>query len=190
MKSSAQNADKLLIAAILGVEALGIYFFAYNAGLGLTATLGRAISNCLMPHLCTAQRAGKSAAAVWKGLTPTLFGGAALLFLSQAAAALLYVPIIFGEQWREHTMVVFILCLAATPRFLTESTAQLLRSLGKSDIESKINAVIASLTMIALAMGAHLGGVFGAVVALTITSWAVEPALAIAGYKLAKKVSL
>lgn len=189
MKSCAQNVDKLLIAAILGVEALGIYFFAYNAGLGLTTTLGRAISNCLMPHLCTAKRAGKSAAAVWKGLTPTLFGGAALLFLSQAAAALFYVPIVFGEQWREYTIAVSILCLAAMPRFLTESTAQLLRSVGKANIESIINTTIASLTLIALAIGAYSGGILGAVIAITATAWIIEPALAVAGYKFSKKAS-
>ena len=43
--------DKLIVGAMLGIEALGIYYFAYNAGLGLSLSLTNALNASLYPHL-------------------------------------------------------------------------------------------------------------------------------------------
>ena len=45
------NIDKILVWSILGVEALGIYFFAFNAGIGLSLSLTSALSYSLYPEL-------------------------------------------------------------------------------------------------------------------------------------------
>ncbi len=47
-----QNLDYLLVGYVLGVEALGIYFFAFNAGLGISLALINALGNAFFPHLC------------------------------------------------------------------------------------------------------------------------------------------
>jgi O-antigen/teichoic acid export membrane protein len=45
------NLDKLLVTAILGVEILGVYYFAFNAGLGLSLSLTNALSASVYPAL-------------------------------------------------------------------------------------------------------------------------------------------
>jgi len=45
------HCDKLLIGALLGTEALGLYYFAFNAGLGITQSLVTASNLVLFPHL-------------------------------------------------------------------------------------------------------------------------------------------
>lgn len=46
------NFDYLIVGAFLGIEQLGIYFFAFNAGLGISLTIIQSISAALYPHLC------------------------------------------------------------------------------------------------------------------------------------------
>ncbi|MEL7113468.1 MAG: oligosaccharide flippase family protein, partial [Pseudomonadota bacterium] len=49
--------DKFIVSFTLGIEALGLYYFAFNAGLGVSTALNRAFSNAVYPHLCaTADR--------------------------------------------------------------------------------------------------------------------------------------
>ena len=45
------HADKLLVGALLGTEALGLYYFAFNAGLGITQSIVAACNLVLFPQL-------------------------------------------------------------------------------------------------------------------------------------------
>ena len=49
------QADKLVVGAMMGAETLGIYFMAFNAGLGLATSFTQAFSVVLFPHLCAAE---------------------------------------------------------------------------------------------------------------------------------------
>ena len=46
------NLDKLIISAALGVTALGTYYFAFNAGIGIVGALATAFGTVIYPHLC------------------------------------------------------------------------------------------------------------------------------------------
>ncbi|MGS0692260.1 oligosaccharide flippase family protein [Shewanella sp. 30m-9] len=47
-----QNIDYILIGYFLGLEALGIYFFAFNASLGISLGLVQSYGTALYSHLC------------------------------------------------------------------------------------------------------------------------------------------
>lgn len=146
------QADKLLVGALLGAEALGLYFMAFNAGLGLTTSFGVAFSTVLFPHLC---RAREPHAALREAL------GFALLILApvvclQALAAPLYVPLLYGSGWEEISPVVSILCLAAIPGLIWAAAAQFLRAADRPAEEFHLTALTTAALMVStLAMAGH-----------------------------------
>lgn len=140
VKSCRLQADKLVVGAILGAEALGIYFMAFNAGLGLASSFTQAFSIVLFPHLCTAQNRraalGKSLAIAAVALTPVV--------VAQALFAPLYVPLLLGPTWAEHAHIVSILCLAALPALVWTGVAGWLRSENRPKVELAISAILAA----------------------------------------------
>ncbi|MGL4881215.1 MAG: oligosaccharide flippase family protein, partial [Waterburya sp.] len=49
------NLDYLIVGRFLSIEALGIYYFAFNAGLGISLGIITSIKSALLPHLCDAR---------------------------------------------------------------------------------------------------------------------------------------
>lgn len=110
IKTLRNNLDKLLIGRLLGLEALGLYYFAVNAGMGLSLSLVTAFNTAVYPHLCRLRHphAGSQTLAwepanhdFWRGYRRSLklvgMIGVAVLGL-QCIAAPWYVPLVFGEQ--------------------------------------------------------------------------------------------
>ncbi|GHF59131.1 oligosaccharide flippase family protein [Seohaeicola zhoushanensis] len=118
------QADKLIVGMLLGTEALGIYFMAFNAGLGLANSFSQAFSIVLFPHLCTAadhRVALRQALALSLGLiTPAV--------VLQALLAPVYVPLLLGPGWADISGIVSVLCLAAVPGIVWTAAAQWLRA--------------------------------------------------------------
>ena len=149
------HADKFIIGGVFGVEALGIYYFAYNAGLGLSGSLGNAFNLALYPHLCEARRLSHDLRAVFDKTLKT--GGLLLItvFVAQAFASLFYVPIIFGEQWAFAAPLVAILCLAAPAILICQACGTALRTQGSVRFEMATTAIITLAAMSALTIGAQ-----------------------------------
>ena len=130
-KAARMHADKLVIGSLMGAEALGLYFLAFNAGLGLATTFSQAFATALFPHLCAADdRAAALRHAVYLSL-----GVIAPLVVLQSLAAPYYVPVLFGDGWDGISDVVAILCLAAIPGVLWSGAAQWLRTHDKPQVE-------------------------------------------------------
>jgi O-antigen/teichoic acid export membrane protein len=151
------NLDKAIIGALLGVEALGTYSFAFNAGFGLSMTLTSALATAALSHLAHARHSGGDVVrafddALWKAILPV----AALIGI-QALAALIYVPILFGERWAFAAPYVAILCLAATTKPLFDGASQLLRVDGRTWHEVAGTSVFSAVSLSALAVAATLG---------------------------------
>ena len=134
VKSLRLQADKLLIGALLGAEALGIYFFAFNAGLSLATSASIAFSRVVYPRIATAANRSKAAKeAVWLATLVTT-----PVILLQAVLAPYYVPILFGQNWAFISPTVSILCLAAIPSMLWAGTAQWLRAENRAGNEFNV----------------------------------------------------
>lgn len=146
------QADKLVVGAMLGAESLGIYFMAFNAGLGLATSFTQAFSVVLFPHLCGAEdRQG----ALRHSLVISLLLLTPLVVL-QAALAPVYVPLLLGDDWSAVAHVVSILCLAAIPTVIWSATAGWLRSEGRPGQELIVSAILAAaLILNTTALAAH-----------------------------------
>ncbi|WP_170599917.1 oligosaccharide flippase family protein [Ruegeria arenilitoris] len=147
------QADKLVVGAMMGAEALGIYFMAFNAGLGLATSFTQAFSVVLFPHLCAAE---DKHGALRHGLGLSLLILTPLVLL-QAALAPVYVPLLLGQGWAEIAPVVSVLCLAALPTVIWSAVAGWLRSENRPVTELRVSTVLAVGLIANTALMAPLG---------------------------------
>ena len=161
--------DKILVGAMLGVEALGIYYFVFNAGIGLSLSLTGALSNALYPHFAVVAAQPHQ---LLKRLDSSQLQKAlpiAAVVLLQAALAPIYVPLLFGAKWSGSAWMVAVLCASASTKLFADSSAQALRAVGETRLElaGTLGITVLSLTALALGLG-H--GLSTAVLALALAS--------------------
>ncbi len=144
VKALRLQADKLIIGTLLGAEALGPYFMAFNAGLGLATSFSTAFSTVLFPHLCASDNKD---VALRQGyfLAMVLISPVVLL---QAVLVPYYVPVLFGAGWSGIEDIVSILCLVAIPTTLWSATAGWLRATGRAQQEFWVTAVMTAALML------------------------------------------
>lgn len=147
------QADKLVVGAMLGAESLGIYYMAFNAGLGLATSFTQAFSVVLFPHLCASD---DKLNAVRHGLGLSLLMLTPLVVL-QAMLAPVYVPFLLGDGWHDVAHVVSILCLAALPTVIWSAVAGWLRAEGRPVTELRISALLAFALVLNTALLAPFG---------------------------------
>jgi PST family polysaccharide transporter len=153
VKALRLQADKLIVGTLMGAEALGLYFMAFNAGLSLANSFSVAFSTVLFPHLCASENKGL---ALRQGLVlaMTLISVAVI---TQALAAPYYVPILFGPGWDGLAQIVSILCLVAIPTTLWSATAGWLRATGRAGREFWVTAAMTVALMLNTVLLAPLG---------------------------------
>ncbi len=148
--------DKLIVGALLGVKALGIWYFAFNAGLGITTSFVGAFGTVLFPWLCKAADREGQAARYRRGL-----GIGLVLFLPVTLAQVLlspiYVPLLFGTQWTDAVPLVALLGLAALPMVAAAATTAWLRATGATGVDAAISAAATTASLMGLALAARHG---------------------------------
>lgn len=138
IKTLRLQGDKLVIGAALGAEALGLYFFAFNAGLSLGTSISMAFARVVFPKIAeSTNRAQATGEMLWLGLLLTT-----PIVLLQALAAPVYVPLLLGEHLAHIAPIVSILCLAAIPTMLWTGTAQWLRAEDQAGTELVFTAAL------------------------------------------------
>ena len=153
VKALRLQADKLVIGLMLGAEMLGLYFMAFNAGLGLATSFSQALSVALFPHLCSAK---DRTAALRQALMLSVALIAPVVVL-QALAAPYYVPVLFGDGWDGIDDVVSILCLAAIPSVIWSAAAQWLRSNERPQAEFWVTVLLTAALIANTALLAPYG---------------------------------
>jgi len=147
------NVDYLIVGQYLGIEALGMYYFAFNAGSGITLSLLNTFMAPLYPHICAVrndylqfkQRYFSSLKKVSVVLVP--------LICLQAALAPIYVPVVFGEKWVSAIPVMILICLSIIPRIYAWASGLLLNAIDKTRISlyiSVASTVIFVLSILAV----------------------------------------
>lgn len=148
------HGDKLLVGALLGAEALGLYYFAFNAGLGITQSFVAACNLVLFPHLA------KSGAGELGGEFRRSFALGILVLLpvvlAQALLAPFYVPVVFGENWVETTPLIAVLALAALPLYAGAVLGARYRALKQPKTETGLMAAATVAALIGLTAGAQV----------------------------------
>ncbi|MBT9311114.1 lipopolysaccharide biosynthesis protein [Leptothoe kymatousa] len=120
------NIDYLLIGRFFSVDQLGLYFFAFNAGLGLSLTAINMVSNSVFPYLCEARDSLTSLKKSYKRSLKICAGIIFPLVILQSSLAPIYVPIVFSAKWAPAIPVLILICLSALPRPFALVAEQLL----------------------------------------------------------------
>lgn len=145
--------DKVLVGGMLGIEALGIYYFVFNAGIGLSLSLTTALSSALYAHFAAVAAAPRQ---LLERLDRSLVHKAvpiAGLVLLQSALAPLYVPLLFGPKWSESSWMVAVLCASAAAKLFADTASQALRAAGATRFELAGMATVTVVSLAALTLG-------------------------------------
>lgn len=155
LKSLRSNVDRLLIGAILGVEALGIYFFAINAGSGMSFALIKAYNTAIMPQLCEAMRTTTAALTAYRNALIKFAVFIVPIITLQLALAPWYVPIVFGEQWHSAIPVLMLLCGAMIFAGMVEVATSALRAYNNTALDLRLSAITTGLYLCAVLLGSQ-----------------------------------
>ncbi len=150
------NLDKLIVSGLLGVTALGSYYFAFNAGIGILGALATAFGTVIYPYLCNPQGQGRSQAVLNLIITTGLvvFG---ILSAAQFFLAPIYVPLVFGAHWTHAIPLIQILSLAGIPLAMGAVTSAYLRATGRAKLDVWIGLSVCTVTLGAMFAGAQVG---------------------------------
>ncbi len=153
MTTAQANIDNLLVGYFLGMQALGVYYFAFNAGLGITLGLVNAFGVAVYPHLCQVRTLRSLLSDRYRDSLKTLGMIVVPLVLLQVTLAPFYVPLVFGRKWIDAIPVLMIICLSALPRPFASTCSQLLKAVGRPDIELRwqmaLTAILTAVLLIA-----------------------------------------
>jgi teichuronic acid exporter len=149
------NIDNLFVGYFLGLHALGIYYFAFNAGLGITLGLITAAGVAVFPYLCEVKQDTQLLASRFYSIRKKLGLGMFCLILTQTALAPIYVPIIFGPKWVEAIPILCVICLSALARPFAGMASQLLKAVGSPHIEFRWQIVNTIALILAVLVGAQ-----------------------------------
>jgi len=162
------NADNLIVGYFLGIEALGIYYFAFNAGLGISLGLVNSFGIAVYPHLCAVRGDHARLSARYRQSQRTLSLLVVPLVLLQVALAPLYVPLVYGQKWVVAVPVLMVICLSALVRPFAVTCSQLLKAVGRPDIELRWQFGLTVLLVAGLLFGAQISILAVAIAVLVV----------------------
>ena len=151
------NIDYLLVGKFFSVEALGTYFFAFNAGLGISLNVINIMVWPLYPHLCAARRNSNEFKQKYFHSLKTISFLIVPLVLLQSSLAPFYVPIVFGEKWTTAVPILVLICLSAIPRPFGTAAALLLQSLDKAWINLRWSVMFTGIFIASIFIGMQWG---------------------------------
>ena len=151
------NVDYLLIGQVLGIEALGMYYFAFNAGLGISMSLIQALTQPLYSHLCDCQGDRDAIRSLYFSSLKSIGMIMVPFILLQTCLAPWYVPIVFSQKWISAIPVVMLICLSAIPRAFADSASALLQSIDRGKADMYWNLIFTLIFSLALCVSVKSG---------------------------------
>lgn len=193
MRKTRANLDYLLVGGILGVEALGLYYFAYNSGIGISLNVMHKLSSAQFPYICAVRTDLKKFRERYFKTLKVIALVIIPFVCLQTSMAQFYVPIVFGKQWIPAIPILMLICLSAIPRAFGFSGSLLLQSIGRADLDFKWNVIFTAFfaTVLVIVVKAGLVAVATAVLLSHVLAisifciWAIRFA-----FKDADRVSL
>ncbi|MEB3181392.1 MAG: lipopolysaccharide biosynthesis protein [Nostocaceae cyanobacterium] len=161
------NLDYLIVGKFLGIEALGVYYFAFNAGLGISLNVLNTFTSALFPYLCEALNNIKQLEERFFSSLKKTYTFIIPIIILQSSLAPFYVPIVFGQKWVTAIPLVVLLCLYALASPLSSATYILLNAVGKTQINLYWNLIYTFLFGIVLLATVHWG-IFWVVISVLI----------------------
>jgi O-antigen/teichoic acid export membrane protein len=153
------NIDYLIVGKILGFEALGMYYFAFNAGSGITMNFVNAFIWAFFPHLCSVRAdQQKLKQEFYRNLKRTTILITCIV-LAQVVLSPFYVPIIAGPKWIPAIPVLVLICLSVIPNSVKMAASILLSVADKPHLTLYFDVIYTIVFTIAI-LGAVSYGIY------------------------------
>lgn len=133
--------DYLLVGKFLGVDVLGIYYFAFTSGLGISLSIIEKFAWAQFPYICEAKDNLAEFRKRYFSSLKTIAYIIVPLVVLQTSLAPFYVPVVFGQQWIPAIPVLILICLSAIPRPFGYAASRLLYAIDRTDLELKWNVL-------------------------------------------------
>ncbi|MDJ0796529.1 MAG: lipopolysaccharide biosynthesis protein [Calothrix sp. MO_167.B12] len=160
------NLDYLIVGRFLGIDELGIYYFAFNAGSGITMNIVQTLISPLFPHLCAVRKSYQQFKKRYVSSVKTIASVIVPIVLLQSAAAPFYVPIIFGENWSSTVPILVLICLSVIPRAFKLSSSLVLNAIDKTHIVFYFDVIYTVVFTAALLVTVKMGVLWVAIAVL------------------------
>jgi PST family polysaccharide transporter len=144
------NIDYLLVGRFLGLEALGLYFFAFNAGIGISQSILNSLTLAWYPHFCQVRTNLSQLKQRFLASFRTIATIVLPIVILQTSLAPFYVPIVFGQKWVSAIPALVWICFSALPIALSRANSQLLQAVDKTSVDLYWNLVFTILFALAL----------------------------------------
>jgi teichuronic acid exporter len=170
-----ENIDYLLVGKFLDLRELGLYYFAFNAGLGISMNILNVFNSALFPYLTSAQGDVDRLKKYYFDGLKTMALTSTPLILLQAGLAHFYVPLVFGNQWTEAIPILVLICLSALPRPFYSAASRLLWAIDRTDLDFRLNVIFSVILTTAITIGLFSAGSIGVAWAVLLTHLIVLP---------------
>lgn len=162
------NLDYLIVGRFLGVGQLGLYYFAFNAGSGITNNIVNSLMSALFPHLCDTRGDRQQLKIRYYKSLKTICLTVIPVVILQSTLSPIYVPIIFGEKWVSAIPVLILICLSVIPMTFKHASSLLLNAVDKSHISLYFDLIYTFCFAIAIMVSAQSGILAVAITVLVI----------------------
>jgi teichuronic acid exporter len=112
------NLDYLIIGKFLSVDKLGLYYFAFNAGSGITMNVVNTFIWALFPHLCGIRQDRAVLRKEYFKNLKIIISVVSIIVVIQSSLCFLYVPYILGHKWVPAIPILIMICLSVIPNSL------------------------------------------------------------------------
>lgn len=172
------NIDYLIVGHFLGVKALGMYYFAFSAGSGITLNIVYSITGAIFPHLCSARGDLKLLKKRYLSSLKTIAFTIVPIIVLQVCLAHLYIPIIFGEKWNSTVSIVILICSSVIPFAFSMASSLLLNAIDKTHITLRLDFIFTIVFALSLLIAVHWN-IYWVAVAVALANWLILPASSI-----------
>lgn len=162
------NLDYLIVGKFLGVGQLGLYYFAFNAGSGITNNVVNSLMSALFPHLCGARGDRQDLKKRYFKSLKTISLTVIPIVILQSALSPFYVPIIFGEKWVKAIPILILICLSVVPMTFKHAASLLLNSIDQTHISLYFDLIYTIIFALAIFISVQQGILAVAVTVLAI----------------------
>jgi O-antigen/teichoic acid export membrane protein len=151
------NLDYLIVGKALSIEELGFYYFAFNAGSGITTNIVTTFVWALYPHLCSIRaEPQKFRREYFKNLKVIILAISVVVIL-QSSLSHFYIPIIFGEKWVPAIPILILICISVIPISLKQIGSILLNAVNMPEISLYFDIAYTIIFALCITSVVHYG---------------------------------
>ncbi len=153
--------DQILIARLLGAQALGYYVFAFNLSYRPIWRINPLITRIAFPLFAKVQDDRERLRRGYLRMINVLTTINAPLLIGLASVAPLLVPVVFGSKWMPSVILIQLLSLSGLQRSIFAPIGTLQNAKGRADLGFKWHSMLCAASVPLIYAGAKWNGVVG-----------------------------